>query len=94
MNYSGKMKSFNRFRDYLRAFNYLILLSALVHVGSVLLYFIATGKHDVLNIFRIIGLDMFFPQLGSGLTALCGSIGIILLVYLGILLYIRRPRRS
>lgn len=57
---------------------YAIVLFAVTHLALSLFYGIAHGDPDFANMFHVLGIDLFWPALGTGgLNALLGVIMIV-----------------
>ncbi len=68
-----------------KGLTYAMLLSATLHLLTCLYTAITTGNPDVVNMFNIIGVSLFFPELGHG-NAYC-LLGIITVIMIGVWFY-------
>lgn len=70
------------------------LLSAFIHVVTLLIYVVTTGKIEQLNIFKILAFDLFAPNLSQGVFMLIISwlfyAGLWLVAYILSLLFIKK----
>lgn len=57
------------------------LLLACIHIITLVLYVLLTGKYQVLNLFSILGLTLFIPQIGQGIVYFGLAIILLLLTF-------------
>lgn len=86
------MKTFLLSR-YLRAFFKLMILSAVLHLIILACYFVITHDPVPLNIFSIIGANLFFPALVLNEHANLYSFIVTMLVYIVIFLFFTHENR-
>lgn len=71
--------------QYIQAFIKLMFFSAGIHLVILAIYFLQTGDSAPLNFFRIIGLDLFYPDFvaskTSGYVSVITTVGIYLCMY-------------
>ena len=61
-----------------KAVLYAIVLSAVAHLVVSLFYGVLHGDMDVVNMFHVLGFDLFWPNLGSGLFN--ATLGVLMIV--------------
>jgi len=81
----------NRFLDALLK---LILVSAIVHLGVLGFQFFRTGDVSIINYFNILDLDFIFPDIASGSASQIASVLVVAGLYLALLLFFTKKRRS
>lgn len=82
----NEMKLFPVNRDNVfKGLMYAMLLSATAHLLGTLYVAIRTGNPDVVNMFNVIGLSLFFPELGHG--SLNCLLGILFVIAIGVWFY-------
>lgn len=79
----------NRFLDVLIKF---ILFSAVLHITLLLIFFVISHDLTVVNYYQIIGLNLFFPQIGQGAVSQVLSILTMILFYGLIFVFARRKK--
>lgn len=79
-------------RNILRATLGTMLVSAAFHLAASLFFAIKTGNGDYANMFNVIGVSWFFPNLGTG--ALNSLFGIIFVVGAGVIVYFIMQRHD
>lgn len=82
------MKQFLNSR-YFKSLVITILILAGIHVGSLVIYTIRTGRYEALNIFNVEGVGLLAPELGKGLPnfilSLVLLIGLYIAVFIGLI---------
>lgn len=77
-----------------KAIMYTIVLCAVMHLSLSFFYGAVHGDIDTVNMFHVLGLDLFWPSLGTG--TLNAALGVVMIVgawaAVGALLYWRERR--
>lgn len=75
-----------------------MLASAFFHLGAGLIMTISTGNPDYINMFNVIGVSWFIPELSTGLISCLLSLVFVTivasLIYVGMRLRVRTPKSS
>lgn len=75
-----------RTNRFIQAFLYLMLISAALHVCILIIHFIVTLDPSSLNLFEIIGLNLFYPVFVSSIfgnyLSVIVTLGIYFLAYI------------
>lgn len=61
-----------------------ILILAIFHIVTLILFVLKTGKYEVLNIFNITGLNLLIPELGKGIRNFILSFILLAIFYCGV----------
>lgn len=87
------MTSSNLISRVIKAFVGLMLLSAIIHLTTLAIYYTKTGDGDPLNFFSIIGFNLFFPQLITSHFAPLYSVAATASLYLIIFFFFTHENR-
>ncbi len=71
---------------YILALILFVILSAFLHLLSVLIYVVKTMDFGKINYFKILQMDLLFPTLTTGSAGYILSLGIVIFGYVAILL--------
>jgi hypothetical protein len=85
--------NFKKLPTYLQAVMLFMLLSAILHLGVLAVYFFTTHDSVPLNFFSIIGLDLFSSSFVTSPLAPLYSSVTTLLLYCGIFYYVHHENR-
>ncbi|MFH1597942.1 MAG: hypothetical protein ABIB97_02625 [Patescibacteria group bacterium] len=67
---------------FLAAFLKLILFTGVIHIAILIAYSIKSVDKSQLHLFRILDLDLFWPEAFEGLTSFIVSVAVIIILYL------------
>lgn len=76
---------------FIRPFGIMLLFVAIPHFFILLFMAIATRNIEFLNIFNVLGLSYFFPNIGKGLLSNTLSFAIVAAIYF--FFYFRKRRK-
>lgn len=79
-------------QNILRATLATMLLSASFHLAASLFFAVKTNNPDYANMFNVIGVSWFFPNLGTG--TLNSILGILLVIIAGMAVYFVMERHD
>jgi len=79
-------------KKILKSFLNFFLLSALVHIGVLIISTIKNGDIKYLNYFRIIGLEEFWPRISNTSLSDFISLSIMVIIVLGFLVISLRKK--